>query len=349
MTAPLVSVIIPTRDRLAFLKQAVGSVLAQTLSSCEAVVVDDASSDGTSEWLAEHGSERLTVVACEEHWERAIARNRGLEKARGQFVLFLDDDDRLRPSALGKLRTALAQNPDAIAAAGARVLFNEQGHVRRVRHPRRSLVRQVWTDLLAGWMSPPGTVLWRANVIRDAGAWNEKITLSGDQELWLRASMRGPIAFVPDVVLEKRTHGGQWRALEIREVHEQWRRAYMEGLPTKRRFLALRLSTMNRLLNDARIAYGNLDSRQAVFNYWQAFRLAPSILRSPLLGPEIARGIAKSIAGAIIGKKGVLAARWTKRALRRALGRDVEEVKIRKSLRESPGGTDHLQRHRPSV
>jgi glycosyltransferase involved in cell wall biosynthesis len=110
----------PTRTGLVFLEEAVRSVLTQTLRSCEAVVDDDASSDGTREWLAGREGERVRVVRLEEQSERSHARNRGLEKARGTFVLFLDDDDRLRVTALEHLRRALATNRRAIGAVGAK-------------------------------------------------------------------------------------------------------------------------------------------------------------------------------------------------------------------------------------
>jgi glycosyltransferase involved in cell wall biosynthesis len=336
-TPPLVSVIIPTRNRLAFLKEAVVSVKAQTLSSCEAIVVDDASSDGTSEWLAGQGGERLQIILLDEHVERAVARNRGLERARGEFVLFLDDDDRLNPCALERLHSALYQDPQSIGAVGALVLFDKKGNHRRLRHPHRSIKRMVWTDLLAFWMPPLGTALFRTDVLRAVGHWNAAITVSGDRELFVRVSRVGPVILVPHVVLDKRTHGGQWRAVEIREIRERWMRDHVNALLPGERELGLRLTMTYRLLNDARIAYGNLESRKAITLYGRAVRTEPSLLQSPLVRPEIARGVAKSLMGLVVGRRGVLVARGTKRALRRALGRDVEEVKTKKSLQDSGG------------
>ena len=92
---PLVSVVIPTRNRLSLLKQSVASVMVQTLSRSEVVVVDDASTDGTAEWLLAQPTERLTAIILEKNVERGAARNLGLEKSQAPFVLFLDDDDLL--------------------------------------------------------------------------------------------------------------------------------------------------------------------------------------------------------------------------------------------------------------
>lgn len=324
---PNVSVVIPTRNRLPLLQEAVGSVLAQTLSSCEVVVVDDASSDSTPEWLSTQSAQRVHVVRLEEHAERSHARNRGLEQARGMFVLFLDDDDRLRPTALGDLQKALLTSPGAIGAVGAHILFNEGGQRRRVHHPRRAFKRTVWLDLLAGWMSPGGTVLFRTESIRVLGGWDESITGFEDRELLLRVSRQSPILLVPQAVLEKRAHSGQWRTTEVREHQALWSRAFVEALPPSERPQGYAAYTANRLWNAARRAYGNLRPREAVGLYLRAVRVCPLIVTSPLLRRRIGVGFAKSLLGVAIGRNGVIWARKAKRLVTGAMGRDVEEAK----------------------
>jgi glycosyltransferase involved in cell wall biosynthesis len=325
--SPLVSVIVPTRDRLSFLKDATESILSQSLSECEVIVVDDASTDGTAAWLASVASERLVTVRLDEHVERAVARNRGLERARGDFVIFLDDDDRFRHVALEKLHSALNGSAQAVGAVGARVLFNDQGQRRRLSHPRRSLERTVLLDLLAGWMSPPGSVLWRTSVVRAAGGWNEAVTLSGDRELFLRMSRYGPVVFIPEVVLEKRAHTDQWRAPDIRERKAEWMGEFVRSLPPDVRPRASSVMAANRLWNDARIAYGSLHAREAVSLYVQSMRVSPLILSSPLLRPVIVRGFAKSLLALFAGRGAMVWARRTKRRLLRRLGSDVDEAK----------------------
>jgi glycosyltransferase involved in cell wall biosynthesis len=100
---PKVTVITPTADRLPLLKESVDSVLRQSLRSWELIVVDDASTDGTAEWLAGVSDSRIRVVTLSDRSERCAARNRAMEVARGRYVLHLDDDDRLRPRALERL------------------------------------------------------------------------------------------------------------------------------------------------------------------------------------------------------------------------------------------------------
>ncbi|MBV8385762.1 MAG: glycosyltransferase family 2 protein, partial [Acidimicrobiia bacterium] len=110
------------------LREAVASVLAQEHVEWELLVVDDASSDGTSAWVESVGDERVRSIRLDAHVERSAARNRGFAAATAPTVLFLDDDDRLRPSALGNLSSALDGSPLAVAAFGAKEVFDGTGH-----------------------------------------------------------------------------------------------------------------------------------------------------------------------------------------------------------------------------
>lgn len=118
VTTPTVSVVIPTRNRRALLKEAVESVERQTLQHWELVIVDDASDDGTWAWLSSVADPRVRVIRQDAHAERSAARNRGLAEANGRFILFLDDDDRLFPKALERLARALERRPHVVASVG---------------------------------------------------------------------------------------------------------------------------------------------------------------------------------------------------------------------------------------
>ncbi|MBU0571393.1 MAG: glycosyltransferase, partial [Candidatus Omnitrophica bacterium] len=89
---PFFSVIIPSHNRKPFLKKCVDSVMAQNYSDFEAIIIDDGSTDGTDELLASYTDDRLTYIRQDNHGV-AHARNRGLEKAVGEFIAFLDSDD----------------------------------------------------------------------------------------------------------------------------------------------------------------------------------------------------------------------------------------------------------------
>lgn len=329
MSNPLVTVITPTRNRLAFLKEAVGSLQAQSFQSWETVVVDDASDDGTFQWASGLANPRVRPVRYEKHVERAVARNRGLREARGEFVLFLDDDDRLTPETFTILHALLMKHPHAIAATGASVLFDKKENRRRLPSVRKPVTRMMWKELLAGWMTPPSGVLWRKEVVERAGGWDERIVHSGDQELWLRAARHGPVAFTPKVIMEKRTHAGQIRAGDVRQVRDRWLGEYVEKLPPADKRLGSRLLKAYALRIDADKAYGARKPRQAALSNYKAILTAPTLVTSPLMRSVVIGSTLKSTAALLVGEKGMDAAGRARGRIRSVRGANVEEVKLK--------------------
>src|SRR6266487_2699709 len=97
---PLVSVIIPTFNREAYLREAIESVFAQTYSNWELIVADDGSTDGTRAYLASVTDRRTHVIELEHCGTPARLRNTALARAQGTYVAFLDSDDLWAPEKL---------------------------------------------------------------------------------------------------------------------------------------------------------------------------------------------------------------------------------------------------------
>ena len=117
--APRVSVVLPTRNRVEFLPRSLGSVLNQTQRSLECIVVDDASTDGTMDWLATVRDPRVRVVRTEEPIGAAAARNRAIGLAAGRFVAFQDSDDEWLPDKLERqLALFVSAAPPAVVYCG---------------------------------------------------------------------------------------------------------------------------------------------------------------------------------------------------------------------------------------
>jgi glycosyltransferase involved in cell wall biosynthesis len=100
MNNPLVSIVLTTYNRRAILPRAVDSVLRGGHADFELLVVDDASSDGTAEYVRQIGDPRVRYIRFEENGGVLRSRNRGFDEARGEYVAILDDDDELTPDAL---------------------------------------------------------------------------------------------------------------------------------------------------------------------------------------------------------------------------------------------------------
>ncbi|RLF83553.1 glycosyl transferase, partial [Thermococci archaeon] len=100
MSRPTVSVIIPTYNRANLLKRAIASVLNQTFTDFELIVVDDASPDNTPEVVRSINDGRIRYVRLKKNSGGPVARNTGIRKARGRFIALLDDDDEWLPNRL---------------------------------------------------------------------------------------------------------------------------------------------------------------------------------------------------------------------------------------------------------
>ncbi len=120
---PLVSVIIPCYNGEAFLKEAIESALAQSYRQVEIIVVDDGSTDRSSE-IAQKFPVRYIR---QQNRGLTASRNLGIRESRGSYIVFLDADDRLRPEAIETGLRVLAQHPECAMAVGDHVFVSADG------------------------------------------------------------------------------------------------------------------------------------------------------------------------------------------------------------------------------
>ncbi len=315
----LISVIIPTRNRLEFLRESVASVQAQSSARWELIVVDDCSQDGTWDWLGSLGDARVRALRFERRRERSEARNAGLAAARGEYVLFLDDDDWLEPDALFRLERAAARAPAAIAACGG-CLYVRPGtslHQKRT-HPSRPVVRDVWPDLLFGWFPIPAQMLIRRDAILRAGAWDETLSLCEDYEICLRLAPLGPMALIPQVALRYRIHGSQTPRAGAQVLTQTLARRAAERFTPAQRERASRSIRSRRLADAAGQAYSRDRYRLAFLLWLGSIRSAPWILRSPVNRGDLLGLGCRCLLGMGVGRQGMGLLRGAKRACRNA-------------------------------
>jgi peptidoglycan/xylan/chitin deacetylase (PgdA/CDA1 family) len=182
---PEVSVVIPTRDRRHLVLRTLESALAQQDVELEVVVVDDGSRDGTAEALAAVGDPRVTVIRFEESRGVAAARNTGIERARGRWIAFLDDDDLWAPR---KLRNQL----DAAARSGATLVWSavlyldEMARVRRVEAGPDPA--ELGARLRAGNVIPAvaSNLMARTELMAERGGFDTSLSHLADWELAAR-------------------------------------------------------------------------------------------------------------------------------------------------------------------
>lgn len=327
MGAASITVVIPTRNRLALLQEAVRSVRSQTYAA-RIIVVDDSSDDGTWPWLDSQMDASLGAIRLTSRAERSMARNRGLAAVSTDFVMFLDDDDLLRVDALGRLASAIANHPDAVAAAGATEYFDADGRRLRSTHPRRVLKRNVWCESVFGLVLHAGRVLLRTSSVRETGGFAPDLIVGEDRDLWLRLSRLGPMVFVPEVVLDHRMHAGQWRPRDVGETEEALTRRHLSSVEPARRALGERVLQAKMAMDKAGAEWSTVAPSSALRNFL-ALRAAPrQILFSPFYRRSWLVPLAKLSARFVLRDRGTRAVLKLKAARRSILSRDRWKVPL---------------------
>ena len=222
---PRVSVVIPTKDRWPLLRVALGSVLGQTLTRIEVIVVDDGSRDETAAQLGRVADPRLVVVTHETSTGVARARNDGVARARAAWVAFLDDDDFWAPQKLER-QLAATDEGTAIVTTGALRISPAGAVVERVTPPTgHDLERQLLASNVVG---SPSTVIAAAAALQAAGGFDERLSVLADWDLWLRLAGVGPLVAVDEPLTAILDHGANMQRVDIMHV-----RAELEYMRTR--------------------------------------------------------------------------------------------------------------------
>jgi glycosyltransferase involved in cell wall biosynthesis len=189
MSAPLVSVIIPTYNHGTFVGAAVESALDQSYPNVEVIVIDDGSTDDTAAQLGRFG-ERIRYV-WQANGERASARNHGLSLARGEYVSFLDSDDAYGREKIERQWARLEGEQQLGLVACGSTVVDELGAVLSVTAPWQTAPRlDLATILLASPLSVH-TVLVRRRWLDRVGGFDGDVIPAEDWDLWLRLAAAG--------------------------------------------------------------------------------------------------------------------------------------------------------------
>lgn len=207
MPAPKVSVIIPTYNQSAYLKDALASALSQTYRDYEVVVVNDGSTDDTEAVVQRIGGDVRYIF--QQNQGLAGARNTGIRAAQGEYIALLDSDDIWDATFLERMM-ALAQR-----APGASVLYCGICYIDAHKHdlPQRGGTKaypegQLYQTLLRANFLIPSTVVMKRNAVMAAGLFDPAFRRLQDRELWIRMLRRGEqFAGLDEALVRYRVHG----------------------------------------------------------------------------------------------------------------------------------------------
>ena len=229
---PQVSIVLPTFDRLRFLRQSVESVFAQTFGDWELIVADDGSGAETHEYLESVARvPRVRILWLEHTGNPGTARNAALAHARAPYVAFLDSDDYWLPDKLGRQLAVLR------AAAPRRWCYTAYGCVDGDDKPianrwvpyEGAIFEQILT--MKAYVAMP-TVMAERALVEQVGGFDPGQVQHGDYELWLRMILASDVALLDESLARVRSHrehytrGGTWALGWQRRMLEK-----IDGLP----------------------------------------------------------------------------------------------------------------------
>ena len=202
MTNPLVSIVIPTYNRAHLLGQAIHSALAQTYAPVEVIVVDDGSTDDTAAVVAGFG-DRVRYVAIA-NGGSSVARNAGLEAARGEFIALLDDDDLLEPGLVAQAVDVLRERPAAGMVYTSFVMVDADNQPLATHH--LSAEGRVYRRFLLRCKVSLSGVVLRKETVQRTGTFDPALRMGQDRDYWLRVAKHDEVAVLSEPLVRVRAH-----------------------------------------------------------------------------------------------------------------------------------------------
>lgn len=206
---PLISIVIPTYNREAQLRDAVESVFAQTYPDWELLVIDDGSVDGTRTYLSSLRDARVRPLLHDHSGNPALLRNVAARSARGSYLAFLDSDDAWLPNKLALQVGDFLTHPDCGWSYTAYVHMDEQGRGDQWRGDRPWVPYRGWIleNLITvqAIIAMP-TVMVERRLFETIGGFDESMHVCEDYELSLRLAEASAVTLVPTPLAKKRQH-----------------------------------------------------------------------------------------------------------------------------------------------
>lgn len=205
--APFFSVVMPVYNRERYVREAIESVLAQSDPDFELVVVDDGSTDRSVQIIRSIQDSRLRLVH-NDHGGGASARNSGIRAARGEFIVWIDSDDKQAPGALAALRKSIAGVDADVFYGDLEIFDEEQGGAQVLRtHYPDYLGSDLLPLLIQGNCLPnPGTAV-RRDLYVQHGGYDTSFTRCHDYQIWTRLADTARFKKVDAILCHWRQHG----------------------------------------------------------------------------------------------------------------------------------------------
>ncbi len=271
-SAPRVSVVLPTYNHLRFLPKAVESVLAQTFSDFELIIVNDGSTDGTQEYLDTLKDPRIRIIGQEnKHLPEAL--NAGFRTARGELLTWISADNYCTPAFIEAFVTALDANPDVGFAYSAYAWMDENGQIVGKRENN-----DVSYHNLLAHNAGTASFMYRRICQKRVGLYDPGLVGAEDWDMWLRIIEQFQTVYVPEVLYYYRQHKGSMTERMPEEIRRVGREVFQKAL--KRRNYELDMTDLYPTFA--------LCKDQEAARFYAYFDLGTALLQSSFAPAELA-------------------------------------------------------------
>lgn len=286
----IISVIIPTYNRAAFICKTVESVLKQTFTGFELIVVDDGSTDNTEELLEKFSKFPNFRYFFQPNKGRSIARNMGSSLAKGEWIMYLDSDDYLVEDALDKLyRLALEAKESDMVFANFLYVSNNREHTKQGHlFTGKSLNRNLFADLVAQryCFTKTGAYLVKKKLDQEVGGFVTAFEPGEDYDYALKLLSRAKLSYSADIVLyvERHTDNTTDKAIETAFI-KIWKHylsvpRIWEGFLSVQQAKAVRDNFTQRIANSSY----EMNEHGEAFTYYRKLVVSkPSVFFTPFI------------------------------------------------------------------
>lgn len=300
---PLISIIIPTYNRVQYVTRAIDAIRSQAFTAWELIVVDDGSSDGTADALPTIAAQdgRIRYVR-QVNSGVSVARNTGMAAMHpeSRYIMFHDDDDWLTEDALVRLKALADAFPEAPAVTGLPRHCDDRGYssetlencygARRMAVGRNGLAENVpfgapesFSSMVV-WcgIATPALALIRRDAFAKTGGFVTRCQISEDWLMWLDLTRQGDIPRTGTFTLNKRVHPGavtqNGKVMSAGEPAIRREILMLSGLTPQHRLISLQGYLLSSLVN-ASWALDDFRNRKAISGFKQLFRMLKRMVR----------------------------------------------------------------------
>jgi len=196
-----VSVVIPTYNRCCELERALTSALSQTIQAEEVIIVDDGSDDRTLNMLQQYERQDIKILH-QSNSGVSVARNRGVEESKSEWIAFLDSDDWWLPDKLQKQIRFHHEYPQFLISQTNEIWIRHNERVNRKKyHEKRA--GWIFHICLERCMITPSAVMINRQIFEDVGLFDQNLPACEDYDLWLRVACKYPVGLIKEELVVK--------------------------------------------------------------------------------------------------------------------------------------------------